>query len=186
MLRLACDTAGMDVDYDRLDRAAAAIVALRARVDAGEPWPLSAAYGVEPESSWGPKEVLAHLVEMVPFWTEQAERIVAAASADPVPFGRVASDAARIERIGSDRSLPAAELFDRFAAEIEAATGSFRVVPDEAASRVGLHPRLGQMTVAQIPERFIIGHLEEHAEQLSQILADAGDRRPGSDDPPTP
>jgi hypothetical protein len=170
----------MDIDYDRFDRAAAAIVALRPRVEAGEPWPLSAAYGVEPESSWGPKEVLAHLVEMIPYWTRQVETIVAGGGGEPVPFGRVASDAARIERIGTDRAMPAGKLFDRFAAEVEAATGSLRAVPNEDGRRVGIHPRLGEMSAREIPDRFIISHLEEHAQQLGTLLGDASDANTGS------
>jgi hypothetical protein len=30
------------------------------------------------------------------------------------------------------------------------------------------------MTVARITERFIVGHLEEHADQLQKLAADSG------------
>ena len=43
----------------------------------------------------------------------RSRRILAAPADEPVPFGRVATDPARIERIGRDRALPAGELFDR-------------------------------------------------------------------------
>ena len=33
----------------------------------------------------------------------------------------------------------------------------------------GIHPRLGEMTVAGIVERFVVGHLEEHADQLQEL-----------------
>jgi len=35
-------------------------------VTAGEPWPLAEDYGTGPEASWGPREVLAHVEEMLP------------------------------------------------------------------------------------------------------------------------
>ena len=37
-------------------------------------------------------------------------------------------------------------------------------------ARFGLHPRLGAMTIEAIPERFVIGHLADHAVQLETIL----------------
>ena len=39
-------------------------------------------------------------------------------------------------------------------------------------ARVGLHPRLGEMTVADIPDRFIVGHLADHVAQIETILDD--------------
>jgi hypothetical protein len=36
--------------------------------------------------------------------------------------------------------------------------------------RRGLHPRLGEMTVGAMPDRFIIGHLAEHVVQIQAIL----------------
>ena len=80
---------------DRLDHAGRALAALEPAVRAGEPWPLSASIGVEPEAHWGPPEVLAHLAEMLPFWLGEIERVLAG-SPEPVPFGRVASNEIRV------------------------------------------------------------------------------------------
>ena len=74
MLRPACDTAAMQELIERLSTAAAGMEALRGSVVAGEPWPLSRAYGAEPESDWGPKEILAHVAEMLAYWPVQVER----------------------------------------------------------------------------------------------------------------
>jgi hypothetical protein len=43
------------------------------------------------------------------------------------------------------------------------------LTPDEQA-RIGVHPRLGEMTVAAILERFLVGHLEEHVRQLREVV----------------
>jgi hypothetical protein len=156
----------------RLEDARVAIAARRAGVERGEPWPLSAAYGTEPESDWGPKEVLAHSAEMIPFWSGEIERILAApVEADPVPFGRVATDPNRIDRIGRDRALPAAELFDRIEAGAIATGARLTALSADELSRRGLHPRAGEMTIPAIVERFIVVHLEEHVEQLDGIVA---------------
>jgi len=154
----------------RLETNRAALAGLREAVERGEPWPLSEAYGAEPESEWGPKEVLAHVAEMVPYWLGQIESVIAAPS-EPVPFGRVATDSTRIERIGRDRSLPAGELFarlDRAAADLG---DRLRGLDGAALRRRGVHVRLGEMTVEGMAERFIVGHLEEHVRQLEEILA---------------
>jgi hypothetical protein len=50
-------------------------------------------------------------------------------------------------------------------------TDELRALPDEAWQARGLHPTLGEMTVAAIAERFIIAHLEEHADQLDSLEA---------------
>ena len=39
---------------------------------------------------------------------------------------------------------------------------------------MGLHPRDGLMPVADMPNRFVIGHAEGHADQLEGTLAEAG------------
>ena len=154
----------------RLAQASVAFEAFRLAVEAGDPWQLSPAYGTEPESDWGPKELLAHTAEMLCYWPAEIDRILNGGP-DPVPFGRVSTDPERIGRIGRDRQLPTAELFDRVAAgarRLEARIGSLSA---RDAARLGLHPRLGEMTVGRIIERFLVGHLEEHVEQLRAILA---------------
>lgn len=161
---------------ERLDDAAAAFRAFRGPVEAGEPWPLSPAYGTEPESDWGPKETLAHVDEMIPFWLDQVDRILATEGPEPVPFGRTIADPDRIGRIGQDRELPASELFDRFEREVAAASARIRALPPGAGERRGSHVRLGEMTVAEIVERFVIHHLGEHARQLGEV-ADAAATR---------
>jgi len=155
---------------DRLARAGAAFEAFRPDVEAGDPWPLSAAYGSEPESDWGPKEVLAHTAEMLGYWPVQIDHILAGGP-EPVPFGRISTDPERIERIGRDRELPTAELFARVATETDRFATRIRSLSATDAGRAGLHPRLGEMTVGRIVDRFVVGHLEDHVEQLRTILA---------------
>lgn len=170
MLRLACDTAAVNDQIERLEAARQAMAALRVDVENLEPWPLSRAYGVEPESDWGPKEVLAHVAEMIPFWLGQIELVIADVS-EPVPFGRVSSDPDRIARVGSDRKLPASELFDRIDTAAGLAGARLAALSPAESARRGLHARFGEMTVDAIAGRFVVGHLDEHVAQLREILA---------------
>jgi hypothetical protein len=157
---------------DRLESAARALAAMGPDIEAAGPWPLAEEFGVEPEASWGPPELLAHVSEMVPYWLGEIEWILAApASTDPVPFGRVSGDATRIAIIGRDRTIPVPELLARIVSESTRAAARLRAVDAAGlASRSGLHPRLGTMALADVAERFLAGHAGEHVLQLRDIL----------------
>jgi len=164
----------LDAQAARLEAAAAAILALRERVENRGPWPLAELYGTEAEASWGPPELLAHLDEMLPFWLGEVERILdgsAAGDGSPVPFGRVASDTIRIGVIGRDRTIPLRELFARLRADAARVASRMRELSDVEARRRGVHQTRGAFTVAELFERFVVGHLEEHVRQLEDILA---------------
>jgi hypothetical protein len=156
----------------RLADGTAAIAALRPNIEAGEPWPLSGNFGTEPEASWGPRETLAHVQEMEPFWLGEIERILAAPSDEAPPFGRVATDGVRLAIIERDRTLPLRELFARIETAAARIDRRLSELNEADIARRGAHPRLGVMTVDQVLDRFVVGHLEEHVAQLRDILTD--------------
>jgi hypothetical protein len=141
----------------RLAASRAAFAALRPRVAAGEPWPLAADFGTGPEASWGPREVLAHTAEMLPFWLGEFERIVEAGrgAGDGLPFGRVAGDALRIGILERDRTLPLRELVDRIDAGISLAA-AWRWRGRGGAPSGSAAP--GDMTADEVRDRFVIAH----------------------------
>ena len=159
----------MPSDIDRIEAARAALRDLRPRVEVGEPWPLATAFGTEPEASWGPREVLAHVEEMLPFWLGELERVVDGPSG--VDFGRIADDASRIGLIARDRTLPLRVLFDRIDAGLATWAARLASLTDTERAAVGTHPRAGAMAVEAMPERFVLGHVEDHIAQLEEILA---------------
>jgi len=161
-------------DLEKLADLRAAYAALAPRIVAGEPWPLAADYGNGPESAWGPREVLAHLVEMLPFWLGELERVIDGDSVTPVPFGRTGDDTTRVALIGRERTLPLRVLFERIDAGFVAWADRLRALSAADLDKVGLHPRDGEMTVASFPARFITGHAEGHVAQMEGILAAVG------------
>jgi len=158
---------------DRLLEAHTRFDALRPDVEAGAPWPASDNFGHQPESTWHPPELLAHVAEMLTYWMGQIERILGGYP-EPVSFGRVATDEDRIAAIGRERARPVGELFDEVARGAEAAANRLRELPAAQLERRGTHPTLGEMTVSAVAERMFIRHLGEHEEQLRAILARAG------------
>lgn len=147
---------------DRLDQH-------RPAVEAGAPWPLAARFDHAPEASWGPTELLAHVAEMIPFWLGEVERILAGPPG-PVPFGRVGTDPIRIAIIGRDRTLPIGELYARIHDGLARWSDRMRTLAPAQLEKVGLHPRMGEMSVEAIVERQVISHMDDHVRQLEAIL----------------
>ena len=163
---------------DRLEAAAVAIVDLGEAINAGEPWPLTEVYGPGPESAWGPREVLAHVSEMLPFWLGEIELVLAESGragteAEPPGFGRTEADPLRVEVIGRDRTFPARELIDRIDVEGARVARRLRALDDAQAATVGRHVTRGDLSVSDIAERFLVTHVEGHVTQLREILATA-------------
>ena len=156
---------------DRMTTAATAIDALRGPIEMGPPWPVRAVEGEGPEAEWGAPEVLAHVAEMLQYWLGEVERVLAGAP-EPVPFGRIASDPLRTLTIERDRSLPAGELINRIQSAVARQVVRLPQLSPADWDKRGLHSRLGEMTVEAMLPRFVAGHLEEHAAQLTDTLAE--------------
>jgi hypothetical protein len=160
----------------RLDAAVEAMVDLGPALAAGEPWPLTNVYAPGPESSWGPREVLAHVSEMLPYWLGEIERIldggVAPGGGEPPAFGRLEEDAIRVQVIGRDRNFPARELLARIDVEGRRVAARLRALERDAAL-LGRHPTRGDLSIADVAERMIVGHAEGHLVQLRESIRPA-------------
>jgi hypothetical protein len=120
---------------------------------------------------WDRRQVLAHVAEMLPYWAEQVELV---AAGDQVPFGRTKSNPERVAAIERDRREDPARLLDRVDDGLGVVLALLERLDGDALARSGRHQVLGEMTAAAIVDRFLVDHLEEHADQL-----DAGRRGGG-------
>jgi hypothetical protein len=121
------------------------------------------------EERWEAGQVWAHLAEFPGYWLAQVERVIALPTNEPVPFGRVKTDSGRLEAIERDRHTDPAALLERVRRSLAEVTKAARELPADAWTRRGAHPARGEMTVNQIVARFIVDHLEEHADQLDSL-----------------
>lgn len=162
---------------DHLRLGLAALQAQRPRVEAAAPFPTSdnILHNV-PEAIWYPPEVLAHLTEMLPFWFGEVERIMAGNGVDPVPFGRVAANELRIGVIARDRTLPLRELYARVESLVNRAIARLGEMTDADLDRQGNRQGRGLVTIGQIMNDSMAGHLVEHVRQIDDLLA--GSPRP--------
>ncbi|MGZ3587322.1 MAG: DinB family protein [Candidatus Limnocylindrales bacterium] len=121
---------------------------------------------------WESSQVWGHLAEFPAYWLGQFRRLLAARAGgtpEPVPFGRSRSDPGRAAGIERGRQSDRAELHAQLEAGIlDAETFVRALTPGEWQAR-GLHPTLGPMDLPAMLERFVVGHLEEHADQLDEL-----------------
>lgn len=121
---------------------------------------------------WEAGQVWAHLAEFPGFWLDQIRAILTArtdGAQGPIPFGRMKTDASRTEPIERERRTAPAELLQRVTAELDELSTTLTALPDDAWNATGLHPTLGEMGLEAIVERFVLSHLEEHADQLDGL-----------------
>ena len=161
-----------DEFLERLD----AVEARLGAAAATEPQP-GALTDADPSSGerWDRGQVWAHLAEFIPYWIGQTRPVIEGQqSTEPVRFGRTQHDPERIGAIERDRREPVAELWATARDDIALLrTFLVRLLPDQWLA-VGLHPTRGAMSVAQITEDFLVGHLEQHADQLEGLRRGPG------------
>jgi hypothetical protein len=118
---------------------------------------------------WDSGQVWAHCAEFVPYWIEQARAVIAAYQGEPVPFGRTKLDEGRITAIERDRRQPTGVLWSETHSGIERLRQMLAGMDGTAWGARGLHPTLGVMSMERIVEEFLVGHLEQHADQLDEV-----------------
>ncbi len=121
------------------------------------------------DERWEAGQVWAHVAEFPAYWLAQARRVTDQVTNSPVPFGRVKTDAGRLEAIERERHTDPAALLERVRASLAEVIDTVRGWDSEAWRLRGAHPTRGEMTVERIVERFIVEHLEEHADQLDAL-----------------
>jgi hypothetical protein len=121
---------------------------------------------------WDRGQVWAHLAEFIPYWIEQTRPVLhGQTSGEPVPFGRTKSDPERIGAIERDRHEAVPTLWASTREDIGLLRTFLSGLAPEQWLDVGLHPTLGPMPVTKINEEFLVGHLEQHADQLEGLSA---------------
>ena len=118
---------------------------------------------------WDAAQVWAHLDELIPYWIAQAEKVLAGQAGDPVPFGRTASNPARGDAIEQNRQRGITALWHDVREDLNDLRAFLAGVPDRGWQARGMHPTRGVMTVEQIVEVTLLGHIEEHVAQLEAL-----------------
>ncbi|MFI5259747.1 MAG: hypothetical protein ACHQ01_09090 [Candidatus Limnocylindrales bacterium] len=150
---------------ERMRNARDNLVRIRARVELSAPPPEE----LPRRREWIGREVLAHIDEMLPYWQGEIERVISG-PLEPVPFGRQPNDMVRILTVDRDRTLPVYELYARLDNSLERVLRRLLELDERQAARRGLHKQRGEMTVRQIVDTMLAGHIEEHCKQLIAVI----------------
>ena len=118
---------------------------------------------------WDAGQIWAHMAEFVSYWVDQARAVIAADADEPVPFGRTKADPGRIAAIARDRTVSIPVLWSATLSDIESLRSFVEKLDERAWRARGLHPTRGVMPLDRILDEFLVGHLEQHADQLSSL-----------------
>ena len=118
---------------------------------------------------WTLTEDLAHVAEMLAYWSGEIERI---RQQPGTSFGRIASNPERIrfiEKHAQDTPEQISTLLQQ--GQTKAVALLERLQPDDL-KKVGQHMKFGPQTIGRALQEWLLDHLEEHVHQLQAILTE--------------
>ena len=113
---------------------------------------------------------------MLRYWLGEVERILGQSAADtePVPFGRVKTDPARIAAIAQGRRRDVTVNLETTRRNLDSLRAYLAGLSKDDWRRVGRHSTLGEMDVARQLSEFHVGHAEQHLDQLDGLAPAEG------------
>ena len=122
---------------------------------------------VNPETgeAWDRLHILGHVAQMLPFWTRQVRQAVRGA-----PIGR--DDGERLQRqaaVDSSHTRKESALRKSIDVSCGRLVSQLDRFADADLGRPLQRAQGGEITLAEALETFLVGHLEEHLEQLGSL-----------------
>jgi hypothetical protein len=132
-------------------------------------------YRAPDEGEWSAMENLAHVVELVPFWTQRA-RDVALGRVER--FGRTPEEwDQRAEAVAAHAKDDLPSMLSSLRSALTIGIDALREIPDDAWSRAAELEAGGQrLTVAELVELRLTGHVEAHVRQATDAARSASAR----------
>ena len=150
---------------ERIERLERSVQHLLAEI---ERLPADVLYQAPQPGEWPVVSTLAHVAEILPYWSRQAELV---ATSPEAKFGRTHEDPDRIAAVEQHGRDTLESVASRIRAGLQECLATLRRIPANAWSTVGHSPSRGEMTVEDIVERFLCHHVEEHAAQVRATLS---------------
>jgi hypothetical protein len=85
-------------------------------------------------------------------------------------MGRTKTDQVRVGAIEADRGRPPSELMSRLDGHLDDLRSLLQEMSPERWARRTVHSTLGVMSMERVFEEFLVGHLEQHADQLDGLV----------------
>ena len=129
--------------------------------------PADVLYREPAPGEWPVMTTLAHLAELLPYWSHEAADL--AASPGKV-VGRTHEDPQRLGAIEQHGHDSLADIVPSIRAALDECLATLRGIPSESWSAVGQHVRGGPITPDELVSRFVVNHAREHADQIHATL----------------
>jgi hypothetical protein len=120
------------------------------------------------ETEWSIMQNLAHIVEIMPYWANEIEKLVAHPGQN---FGRTQQHEGRLKAIsehGGDSLEQIKAALPGSYARLQEVLGNLK---DSDLELTGVHPRFGEKSLDWFIEDFVTGHLIAHLEQIKAAMA---------------
>jgi hypothetical protein len=128
-------------------------------------------YKAPAENEWSIMQNLAHVVEIMPYWANEIEKLVAHSGQN---FGRTQQHEGRLKAIdehGRDSLEQIKALLPGSYARLQEVLGNLK---DSDLELTGMHVRYGEKSLDWFIEEFVTGHLIAHLEQIRGDMAAVG------------
>src|SRR5439155_22823228 len=119
---------------------------------------------------WTVLQTLGHCAEMIPFWLAQCRSLIDAPGAESPRLGRALDDPARLAGPARGAAADPDALLAQLQTEAQKGASTILALTSAERAKTDMHPRLSQLRVADIVERFIVAHAEEHEQQIRDAL----------------
>jgi DinB superfamily len=125
-------------------------------------------YKVPVENEWTIMQNLAHIVEFMPYWAHEVEKLVAAPGQN---FGRTMQDEGRLRAINEHDRDSLAEIKAALPGSYARLAEVLGKLKDSDLQLTGSHIKYGEQSLGWFIEEFITRHLINHVEQIKMSLA---------------
>ncbi len=125
-------------------------------------------YKAPAENEWSIMQNLAHIVEIMPYWANEIEKLLAHPGQN---FGRTQQHEGRLKAIsehGGDSLEQIKALLPGSYARLQEVLDTLK---DSDLELTGMHPRFGEKSLDWFIEDFVTGHLIAHLEQIKTAMA---------------
>jgi uncharacterized damage-inducible protein DinB len=125
---------------------------------------------------WSVMDILCHIREFIPFWTDEALRMVRRSDAQ---WGRDHTDAARLAAVADTRGYA----IDEVLADIRRAARQAAEIllefsdADLAVEATSVNPRWGRKPASFVVDHLLVQHVEKHLGQIRRNVTQFADAR---------
>src|SRR6266571_8046169 len=119
------------------------------------------------ENEWTIMQNLAHIVEFMPYWAGEIEKLVAEPGRD---FGRTPQDVGRLQGISEHAMDSLKGIKVALPVSYARLDETLRSLKDSDLELTGKHVRYGEKTLDWFLEDVVTNHLSGHVEQIKRCL----------------